>query len=427
MDWEHLKKCSVINGIKNNMKHRKNILVVGQPTNNRGDQAQGVALAYSIKKLVPDINITYIFFQQNFPVHKECNFINNVFINAKRKLAVSIRNFFLFKEDEILALVKNAEIVVLPPGGPSIGDMYSLRYEIHLAVFIFFAKHYCIKTMIYAPSMGPFQKWWRKKLHKYILKRADVICVRDQISHKWAKSLKLKKEIYLTADAAIQRILTPQEIKKHIAMTNIPLPDDRIKVGITPIDLNWHPVFGKRVDIEEFNERIASAFANAIIHMIKKKMIVYFYPQLYGNQDDMRVISGIVIKVKRAVDYNLYKDSINILNNKYNADYQQAHISMMDYFIGTRYHSIVFSAMYHVPFVGIYYEHKAEDFIKRLSMIRYSLPIEDIDSDLIINKLNKLKKNKAELQKMLDGKMKPIKELSFQTSKYLCDLYEQNN
>jgi len=44
------------------MKHKKNILVVGQLTNNRGDQAQGVALAYSIRKLIPDMNITYVFF-----------------------------------------------------------------------------------------------------------------------------------------------------------------------------------------------------------------------------------------------------------------------------------------------------------------------------------------------------------------------------
>ena len=421
------KKCSVINGIKNNMKHKKNILVVGQFTNNRGDQAQGVALAYSVRKLVSDVSLTYVYFQQAFPVHDECDFIRNVFISARRKLAVSCCRFFLLKKDEILTLIKNAEVVVLPPGGPSIGDMYSLRYEIHLAVFIFFARYYGIKTMIYAPSMGPFQKWWRKKLHKYILKRADVICVRDQISHKWAKSLNLKKEIYLTADAAIQRVLTPQEIKKHIATTNIPLPHDRIKIGISPTDLSWHPVFGKRVDIKTINEKIESAFADTIIYLIKKNVAVYFYRHLYGNQDDMPVISGIITKVKKAVDYNLYKDSINVLDNRRDADYQQAHISMMDYFIGTRYHSIIFSAMYHVPFVGIYYEHKTEDFVERLAMSKYSLPIEDIDSDLILKKINELERNKTELRGMLKEKMKPIKNLSFQTSKYLCDIYEQDN
>ena len=406
---------------------QKNILVIGQFTNNRGDQAQGVALAYNIKNLIPDLSVTYIYFQPKFPVHEKCNFINNIIISARRKLAVSFCHFLLFKKDEILTLIKRAEVIVLPPGGPYIGDMYSLRYEFFLAIFIFFAKHYGRKIMIYAPSMGPFQKWWRKKLHKYIIKKADVICVRDQISHRWVKSLKLKKEIHLTADAAIQKILTQQEIKKHISKTNVPLPSGKIKVGITPIDLSWHPVFGKRVDIEEFNERIVSAFAYAIIHTIKKNVIVYFYPQLYGMQDDMQVILDIIARVKEAVNDNIYKDSINILDNKCDADYQQAHISMMDYFIGTRYHSIVFSAMYHVPFIGIYYEHKTEDFIKRLGMSKYCLSIEDIDSGLIIRKSNELEKNGTELRKMLVEKMKPIKELSFQTSKYLYELYEQNN
>jgi polysaccharide pyruvyl transferase WcaK-like protein len=83
--------------------------------------------------------------------------------------------------------------------------------------------------------------------------------------------------------------------------------------------------------------------------------------------------------------------------------------------------------MYHVPFIGIYYEHKTEDFIKRLGMSKYCLSIEDIDSGLIIRKSNELEKNGAELRKMLVEKMKPIKELSFQISKYLYELYEQNN
>lgn len=412
---------------KNNMKHKKNILVIGQPTNNRGDQAQGVALADSIRKLIPDMNITYIYFQRDFPVHKERDFIRNIFISARRQLAVSFCRFLLFKKDEILTLIKRAEVIALPSGGPYIGDMYSLRYEIHISVFLFFAKHYGRKVMIYAPSMGPFQNWWRKILHKYILNNADVICVRDQISHKWVKSLKLKKEIHLTADAAIQKILTQQEIKKHISTTNVPFPSGRVKVGMTPTDLSWHPVFGKRVDIEEFNERIVSAFAYAIIHMIKKNITVYFYTHLYGMQDDMQVILDIIARVKEAVNDNIYKDSIIILDNKRDVDYQQAHISMMDYFIGTRYHSIVFSAMYHIPFVGIYYEHKAEDFIKRLDMSKYCISIENIDSELIIKKINELEKNGAELRKMLVERMKPIKELSFQTSKYLCNLYEQND
>jgi len=409
------------------MKHKTNILVIGQFTNNRGDQAQGVALADSIRKLIPNINITYIYFQRDFPVHKECDFIRNIFISARRKLAVSFCRFLLFKEDEILTLIKRAEVIILPSGGPYIGDMYSLRYEIHISIFLFFAKHYGRKVMIYAPSMGPFQKWWRKKLHKYILKRADVICVRDQISHKWVKSLKLKKEIHLTADAAIQKILTQQEIKTHIAKSGLPFPSESVKIGMTPIELSWHPVFGKSADIMELNERVANAFANTIIHMIKKNIIIYFYPQLYGNQDDMQMISDIAARVKKAVNHNIYKDAIIILNNKSDADYQQAHISMMDYFIGTRYHSIVFSAMYHVPFLGIYYEHKTEDFIKRLGMSEYHLPVKDIDSELIINKFNQLEKNATELRKMLIERMKPIRELSFQNSKYLCNLYEQNN
>lgn len=141
----------------------------------------------------------------------------------------------------------------------------------------------------------------------------------------------------------------------------------------------------------------------------------------------MQMISDIAARVKKAVNHNIYKDAIIILDNKSDADYQQAHISMMDYFIGTRYHSIVFSAMYHVPFPGIYYEHKTEDFIKRLGMSEYHLPVKEIDSELIINKFNQLEKNATELRKMLIERMKPIKEFSFQTSKYLCNLYEQND
>lgn len=408
------------------MKNNK-ILVIGQFTNNRGDEAQGVALAYTIRKLIKSITVQFIYFQPDFPVHRSNEFIENYFINGSRWVYKGFGSYLLRRDHQMLGLIQGADIIVMPPGGPYIGDLYPLRHEFVRAIFFFLAKKYDKKTMIYAPSMGPFNSWWRRKLHRYILKKADVICVRDRISHGWVNSLDIGKQIHLTADAAIQKVLNKSEIFHQISLTNIQLDESHMKIGITPIDLRWHPVFGQGHDIDTLNNKIVNEFAKIIKFLVTNyNAMIYFYPQLFGLSEDLSVINKIIQKVNTISENKMISENIVILSNEQSADYQQAHISKMDYFIGTRYHSIIFSSMYSIPFISLYYEHKTEDISKRLGMDDYCIPIENIDSDTILNKLDLLIKSKENVVNDMKLKMENIKEDAMKTASYLHELYKNN-
>jgi polysaccharide pyruvyl transferase WcaK-like protein len=416
---------SISDGVKVEMQKRSNILVFGQFTNNRGDQAQGVALAYKIRDLLPEVKVTYIYFQHDFPVHPECEFIENRFVSVRRAFVKSLVGFFTFRSnnDQILSLIRNADIIVMPPGGPYIGDMYEWETELYRAACFFYAKLCEKKTMIYAPSMGPFNHAWRNILHRYIIRKADVVCVRDRISKDWADKLQTGKDIHLTADSAIQRILSPGEIEEQICRASVPLPPDRMKVGMTPIDLTWHPTYGKDIAL---NTRLISEVTRVIKYLIERKnAVIYFYPQLYGTQSDIQVIERIMAKVRD--DGAGFGDSMFVLDPLSSSDYQQAYISKMNLFIGARYHSLVFSAMYHIPFIGFRYEHKTEDLVNRLNMDQYCLPINNIDAKIIIGLIEEMVSQEKDIKIMLGEKIRDLHTLALTNTLLLHGLYRESN
>ena len=83
--------------------------------------------------------------------------------------------------------IKDSDIVVHAPGGPSIGDLYYDDEPSYLSIFdliISMNKKY----MFYAPSMGPFKVEKRNKWRKKILCKATAIVVRDPISYSYVNN-----------------------------------------------------------------------------------------------------------------------------------------------------------------------------------------------------------------------------------------------
>lgn len=58
-----------------------------------------------------------------------------------------------------------------------------------------------------------------------------------------------------------------------------------------------------------------------------------------------------------------------------------------------RYHPVVFAAKGNTPFISIYYEHKAEGFARKVGFTDFTIHVERISANEIINKLEVLEQN----------------------------------
>jgi len=94
----------------------------------------------------------------------------------------------------------------------------------------------------------------------------------------------------------------------------------------------------------------------------------------------------------------LDEDHIQIRPSNIDSYGQQILISKLFTLISTRYHPIVFAAKsnipFIIPFISIYYEHKAEGFAQKTGLTEFSVPVEKINADEIINMFEILERDR---------------------------------
>lgn len=386
------------------------ILIFGQFSNNRGDEAAGRAMIYGILDELPDAKIySYYCNERLIPVVTGNEKVINIFKKEKgagRFVLLLIIQFFLDRigircsvtqgVKKLIELVKDMDIVCLSPGGPYIGDMYDVGSEMLRLMVLLIAQKYKKKTMIYGPSMGPFKtKSLRHLFRKKVLDNTTLITVRDYISFNNLKKIDLKnKNYFCTLDAAIQRRIKTDQARALYQRIGLDL-ESNILVGVTPITLAWHPKYVKRDAMKKIDTSILHELSLAMINTQKKLDCKYvFFPQLFGTYTDMPVI-------RRLMD--LLKDDSKcfVLPGNFDSDKQQIMISKLKFFIGMRYHSIVFSAKMCIPSVGIIYEHKAKGFMQRIGMEEYMIDVDSLKADILCKKVSKLIVNHGNIVKHL--------------------------
>ena len=90
---------------------------------------------------------------------------------------------------------------------------------------------------------------------------------------------------------------------------------------------------------------------------LAKKHSVIFIPFYYKN--DTKIYEDI----HEFTDSHVY-----FINNKYNSDEFMSILQNIDMLVGSRLHSLIFSLVAEIPFIGVSYDPKIENFMDMISM-----------------------------------------------------------
>lgn len=421
-----------------------NILIFGQPSNNRGDEAAARGYLYGIKKLIPNAEFDIIYSGHNLlPVIDNTEYITNhhlrFFLNAAKKNYLKLLFYFLltklnikFKSESNPAflsnLIKKADAVLFPPSGPYLGDRC---HNTKSLFYLCLCKLYKKKVMIYAPSIGPFSDLnklsiavtVKKFFLKKILDKINIITLRDKQSFDFIKKLNLKNpNIFLSIDSALQNPITKIDAKELCKPYGIYL-DKKPIIGITPIDLQWHAYWSK---IDGINERVTTSAAKALDYCISKfNSTILFFPQLYGKavkpmSCDIPVMFTIIDKMK-------HKTAVHILSPHFDTQQQQAIMEHLTFFIGFRHHSAVLSAKMKLPCICLSYEHKAASFMEDIGLEKYIIDLNDLTNSLILKMIDKIWDDKDAIAKHLDKIHNDIQKKAFLSSRKFYEMIRQTD
>jgi colanic acid/amylovoran biosynthesis protein len=356
-----------------------NILIVNQPSANRGDESAHRSLLRSLVRQWPNANIEVLFVRQSkestLPMQVDAP---NVHYVSLQKMTKGLRHFariglkyhllaVLLKAHPAIAAIaryiKNADIIVNAPGGICMGGFQDWMHIFMLCI----AMHYQKKIVYYSRSFGPFPTKTKdnvifKKISYKLLRYFDFLSIRDAQTMHLADTLQLN---YVPSiDTALLDSPTtalPEEIKLSINTDNY--------VVFVPNKLVWHPAY------HAANADKIADFYIGIAKFLSDKFPDYkivLLPQLFGAGERGDVNYFYELKQKfNAINVN----NVVVLPEHFGSDVQQTVIAKARLVIGARYHSIVFAINQAVPFVALSYEHKIQGLCEILKLSQRTVDI----------------------------------------------------
>lgn len=259
------------------------------------------------------------------------------------------------------------------------------------------------KVMVFAVGVTKIRKITPKILFTWILNKADVITVRDYESKQNLVDCGVNKEkVIVAVDPSI--LLSP--VKKEIVgeiLEREKIQRDRNRVGIC---IRWNPLRG--LINGPINKNFMIRMAVVIDFMISAFNVdVVLIPMQFPPRatNDIQVMEKVVSKIKN-------KDRVQIIRGNHNPKEILAIIGTMDLTICMRLHSLIFSTIMNVPYVGIIYHPKVESFLRLVGLSEYAFSDLEQDVELMCNIIRKAWLERVTIRRRLERQLKRLRQLN---------------
>jgi polysaccharide pyruvyl transferase WcaK-like protein len=435
-------------------KQINKILIAGHSSNNRGDEAAINGMTKSLNDLIKDSEFTIladypeiaskIFKKKNIKVLgwavKRTEWYPSTirfesfpkFIQIILMLLYVIKSIFnmflgliwilfnkvgldiplLLKEKRrVLKEFVDADIILLSPAGPYLGDSQLFWFPIHL-YHILLAQLLRKPIMIYAPSVGPFKKM--KWVYKSILEGAQVITVREPVSMKYLNELHLRTPfIYLTADCGLLQQPANEKRVKEI-LGSLGIEGAPLLVGITVSGS------GSRYVEEEEMANYKRVLASVADYLVKKhNAVIIFIPHVYGIISDLPLINEIIALMSSS-------DKARIIPENCTSEESHGIFADLGFLIATRYHSFVLASTVGTPSIVVSYEHKATGYAEMLGLSEYVVNADALDYEEVCRKIDQLLENIEQVKVQMASKIDSLKKLAMFNAKLAAQLLYRN-
>ncbi|MDC9524635.1 polysaccharide pyruvyl transferase family protein [Pseudoalteromonas sp. Angola-30] len=288
--------------------------------------------------------------------------------------------------------IKRADAIVIKGGGylhtyGKIEDLYYLWFGLY---YVLLAKRLNKKVIIFPNSIGPITGGLNRAFFKYVIRKVDLLLVRERISKEYLSSMGISNAIYAYDLGYYSKSKPISDNKKN-------LDDNKAKkIGITLRPYR----FPKSANPEEKYSSYIKAVADFCNNNIDGRKY-YFIVQVQGpsaHETDLIAINDVLKILSDDVVYELVDDSY---------DYRELLdvYSKMDYVIGTRFHSVIFSQIMNIPSIAIAYGgNKSRGIMRELDLEEFVVDIEEVSCSKLTDMMRTLEASKEDyLGKLKSG------------------------
>jgi len=376
-----------------NNKWKKYVVCGHYGVTNLGDEAIGLGLIQTIKTANPKHEVVILSYDKVQSEDFYNKYVPEFKIRTAYLIPFGIRSIFrgVFKGElnKTKKEIRSCDRFVLGGGG-------LFTDERLYAVFLwglqgFFAIRYGKPLYLVGHSVGPLNTRIGRWIVKKIFNKAQFISVRDSESKKTLLDIGVKKEIHVLCDMAM---LVDFDLK---------MPAEKVNKKVVQASSEKYFILTFRdwdKKLKKLNKKIIQTVSRIVQDCNLKPVLIPF--QLIKENDQEVLNKKIVQKgdLRKIVVQEYQDDFFAILHQ----------IKSAEFVIGTRLHSLIFSSLAGVPFVGISYSEKVENFMSELGLEDYCLKNNEFENDSLQDKITKMIENSENIRRILNEKVLKMKK-----------------
>jgi colanic acid/amylovoran biosynthesis protein len=258
---------------------------------------------------------------------------------------------------------------------------------------------------LYSQSIGPFRSRCQEHLVKQALKMVRLIETREDYSYRLVKSWNISTPIYRSTDSAF--------LVQPVSSDQLTIESNRPIVGITV--RKWFRDGERHADY-------VSTIAKFLDWLVEENDYrIVLVPQVTYSEgcDDDREVA------REVKQYSRFPESLQLIEEELNPSQIRGLCSRFDYFVGTRFHSCIYSICAGIPTAAIAYQYKTTGIMERLGLENFVTNLERIHPDTLIGLFNRLIRNEKELRVTLPSIVNDLATRVFENSQKISSDYLQ--
>ncbi len=278
----------------------------------------------------------------------------------------------------------HADIILIPQGSLFSYKLFNPFYNRVLPYYLItiinsaFAKK---PIGLFLGGIGPITNKISSFFIKKIIEKLDFLLFRDALSISLLQNLGVEKEYAAASDIALfcprENTEFVQKIKEQIGKRNV--------LGINICKYT-----------SEFlhNKNTTDNLLSPLISFLQEKKDSYYYLFMPSDIEDINQTKMIITEA------SLKEDSYLLIEKCKPEEYIEIQ-SICDFFIGTRMHSLIMSAVAGTPFIGLNYNPKVKDFMELTAVSSYCIEYNETALGSLNKVFAEMVKYKSELRDLL--------------------------
>jgi colanic acid/amylovoran biosynthesis protein len=252
------------------------------------------------------------------------------------------------------------------------------------------------KKVVFLPnSYGPFEGLTVKKQVRSVFNKLNLLYAREQVSAESLGRLMGKKiPVEMDLGFFLQKG-NKTEAAKILEMYNFSPADKIVGITIRP----WR--FPGMENPGELYEKYVNSIVFLIHHLIRQGYRIALCNQSLGpnsHEDDRNAIRYVLKKVEHP--------NVIWINENLSCEVLKALYSNFYFFIGTRFHSIIFSLASLVPSIAIGYGgNKAKGIMEDFNLNDFVIQIQDVEPEILVRIFDKAIEQYDIIKQQISGSM----------------------